>query len=171
MIFKILCRSFEAPTKPYQIKQQNKKSAKKWQRRSGDNYNCIVIALLLCFERSFGQVYMFGHVLPLPSTFFLEGGELFRLKVTHIIWNIHPIFFFLVKISMEWKLWKNWVMYLHVIHDGVRGVGAIWHCFIACLTLLYKWTENYRSLQRNARWEKSIIYFDIFIESRLLYNF
>ena len=34
MNFKILCRSFEAPTKPYQIKQTESKSAKKWQRRS-----------------------------------------------------------------------------------------------------------------------------------------
>ena len=29
MNFKILCRSFEAPTKPYQIKQTQLKSAKK----------------------------------------------------------------------------------------------------------------------------------------------
>ena len=29
MNFKILCRSFEAPTKPYQIKQTELKSAKK----------------------------------------------------------------------------------------------------------------------------------------------
>ena len=29
MNFKILCRSFEAPTKPYQIKQTESKSAKK----------------------------------------------------------------------------------------------------------------------------------------------
>ena len=34
MNFKILCRSFEAPTQPYQIKQTESKSAKKWQRRS-----------------------------------------------------------------------------------------------------------------------------------------
>ena len=32
MNFKILCRSFEARTKPYQIKQTESKSAKKWQR-------------------------------------------------------------------------------------------------------------------------------------------
>ena len=29
MNFKILCRSFEAPTQPYQIKQTESKSAKK----------------------------------------------------------------------------------------------------------------------------------------------
>ena len=34
MNFKILCRNFEAPTQPYQIKQTESKSAKKWQRRS-----------------------------------------------------------------------------------------------------------------------------------------
>ena len=31
MNFKILCRSFEARTKPYHIKQTESKSAKKWQ--------------------------------------------------------------------------------------------------------------------------------------------
>ena len=34
MNFKILCKSFEARTKPYQIKQTESKSAKKWQRSS-----------------------------------------------------------------------------------------------------------------------------------------
>ena len=34
MNFKILCRSFEAPTKPYQIKQTESKSTKKKRRSS-----------------------------------------------------------------------------------------------------------------------------------------
>ena len=34
MNFKILCRNFETPTQPYQIKQTELKSAKKYRRSS-----------------------------------------------------------------------------------------------------------------------------------------
>ena len=33
MNFKILCTNFEAPTQPYQIKQTESKSAKKWTEK------------------------------------------------------------------------------------------------------------------------------------------